>query len=308
MSVFYVIDRIEAMSPCAAVRYRIKRMRKQEIEPELFDEFYNGKRVELLKTNQHADGGFGRFHTRDSKLKQKIPTTEHAVNSIKMLDIPRGNSLVDRLCDYMEKILRREIEWPDGFEKNVWYKPAQPLFVASKLSVFGSDCKELTGIFRCWHTVLKEAFSEGEYDKDRANKAAKDLLGCSIDGSYIGLNSVYPMELFGNMEAIIDEELKRNYLKWLRNSGKNICYTNVVLNRVFQNDFSELYRVYFLLSRFSCFKTEFEEELSILKDRRNKDGFWNFGKEFSCQRLSDDRRNPNRMMIDHTIMALLLYL
>lgn len=87
MSVFDVIDRIEAMSPCAAVRYRIKRMRKQEIEPELFDEFYNGKRVELLKTNQHADGGFGRFHTRDSKLKQKIPTTEHAVNSIKMLDI-----------------------------------------------------------------------------------------------------------------------------------------------------------------------------------------------------------------------------
>jgi hypothetical protein len=206
-----------------------------------------------------------------------------------MLDIPRGNSLVDRLCDYMEKILRREIEWPDVFEKNVWYKPAQPLFVASKLSVFGSDCKELTEIFHCWHTVLKEAFSEGEYDKDRANKAAKDLLGCSIDGCYIGLYSVYPMELF-------------------RNSGKNICYTNVVLNRVFQNDFSELYRVYFLLSRFSCFKTEFEEELSILKDRRNKDGFWNFGKEFSCQRLSDDRRNPNRMMIDHTIMALLLYL
>jgi hypothetical protein len=63
MSVFDVIDRIEAMSPCAAVRYRIKRMRKQEIEPELFDEFYNGKRVELFGTSCsfRLDGYYGGY-------------------------------------------------------------------------------------------------------------------------------------------------------------------------------------------------------------------------------------------------------
>ena len=44
---------------------------------------------------------------------------------MKMLDLRRGNSLVDKSCDYMEKILRNEIDWPDGFE-NRWYRSAQP--------------------------------------------------------------------------------------------------------------------------------------------------------------------------------------
>ena len=307
MNVSEIIDRIQELSPCATVRYRIKRMLKQEIDSELFDEFYNSKWVELLKTNQHEDGGYGRFHSRNSKIKQKFPTTEKAADSIKMLDIQRGNPLTDKLCDYMEKILKHEIEWPDGFEKNKWYRPAQPLFVASKLSTFGSNCKEYMDIFNCWHTILKEAFANGEYDKMRTKKISNELLGCDIDGSYIRLNSIYLIELFGNMLAEISEELKQNYLRWLHHSGKMIGYTGVVLNQGFNNNFSELYKVYFLLSKFSCFKTEFKEELSFLKNRRNKDGFWNFGKNFSCQKLSDDWRSRDRMNTDHTIMALLLF-
>lgn len=307
MSVFQVIDRIQELSPCAAVRYRIKRMLGQEIDPELFDEFYNSKWVELLKKNQLDDGGYGRFHSRDSKVRQKYPTTEHAVDSMKMLDIRRGNPLVDKLCDYMEKILMKEVEWPDGFERNIWYRPAQPLFTASMLSIFGSDRREYIEVFDCWHTILKEAFADGEYNRDRTNKISKEILGCDIDGSYIGLNSIYPIELFSNMQAKISGELKQNYLKWLHHSGKLICYTGVVLNRGFNNDFSGLYKVYFILSSFSCFKTEFEEEMGCLLEKRDRDGFWNFGKDFACQKLSDDWRSQDRMNIDHTILALLLF-
>ncbi len=307
MSVFDVVDRIQELSPCAAVRYRIKRILRQEIDSDLFDEFYNSKWVELLKANQLDDGGYGRFHSQNSKVKQKFPTTERAIESIKMLDIRRGNSLADKLCDYMEKILKREIEWPDGFERNIWYRPAQPMFVSSKLSIFGSDCREFLEIFSCWHTILKEAFADGEYSAERADRISKELLGCNIDGSYIGLNSIYLVELFGNMQAEIGEELKQNYLKWLHHSGKMICYSSVVLDRGFDNDFLGLYMVYFILSKFSCFKTEFEEELSLLLDRRDQDGFWNFGRDFSCQKLSDDWRSKDNMKIDHTIMALLLY-
>lgn len=307
MDVFNVIDRIWELSPCAAVRYRIKRILRQEIEPELFEEFYNSKWIELLKANQLDDGGYGRFHSRSSKIRQKYPTTEIAVDSMKILDIRRGNSLVDKLCDYMEKILKHEIEWPDGFEKNKWYRPAQPLFIASKLSVFGSDCKELIDIFNCWHTILKEALADGEYNKDRTNRISKELLGCEIDGSYIGLNSIYLVEFFGNMQAEISDELKGNYLKWLHHNGRMIGYTSVILNQGFDNNFSELYKVYFLLSKFSCFKTEFKEELDIMINKRNKDGFWNFGRNFLCQKLSDDWRSRDRMNIDHTIMALLIY-
>lgn len=307
MSVFRVIDRINELSPCAAVRYRIKRILKQEIDSELFDEFYDSKWVEMLKVNQLADGGYGRFHSQNSKVKQKFPTTERAINSMKMLGIRRGNDLVDRLCDYMERILRQETEWPDGFEKNIWYRPAQPLFVSSKLSIFGSDCKEFIDIKNSWHTILKEAFADGTYSEDRTNGASKDLLGCAIEGSYIGLNSIYLLELFGNMQAEIEDKLKQDYLRWLHHSGRVIGYTSVSLDKGLSNDFNQLYMVYYLLSKFSCFKAEFKEELSLLKDRRDQDGFWNFGKDFSCQKLSDDWRSKERMIIDHTVMALLLF-
>jgi len=96
MSVFNIIDRIQELSPCAAVRYRIKRILNQEIDSKLFDEFYSSKWVRLLKENQLNDGGYGRFHSRDSKIKQKFPTTERAIDSMKMLDIMRGNLLVDK--------------------------------------------------------------------------------------------------------------------------------------------------------------------------------------------------------------------
>jgi hypothetical protein len=307
MSVLKVLDRIQALSPCAAVQYRIKRILRQDIGSDLFDAFYSSKWVELLKANQLEDGGFGRFHSRDSKKKQKFPTTELAVDSMKMLGIPRGNPMADKLCDYMEQLLRREIEWPDGFEKNKWYRPAQPLFVASKLSVFGSDCRAYLEIFNSWHAILKEAFADGEYNAERTDRISRELLGCDIDRSYIGLNSIYPIELFGNMQAEISDALKHNYLKWLHRSGKPILYTSVVLDQGLNNSFSGLYRVYLLLSGFSCFKTEFEEELSQLIDKRKQDGFWNFGKDFDCQRLSEDWKSQIRMDIDHTILALLLY-
>jgi len=307
MSVFQVLDRILELSPCAAVQYRIKTILKQEVDSELFNAFYSSKWVELLKANQLDDGGFGRFHSRDSKKRQKFPTTEMAVDSIRLLGITRGNPLADKLCDYMEKLLKREIEWPDGFEKNKWYRPAQPLFVASKLSGFGSDCMAYWDVFNCWHAILKEAFADGEYNKDRANRISGELLGCDIDGRYIGLNSVYPIELFANMQAEISDELKQSYLKWLHHNGKLIQYTGVVLNRGLNNSLSGVYRVYSLLSGFSCFKIEFMEELNQLLDRRNQDGFWSFGKGFDCQRLSDDWKSQIRMDIDQTIMLLLLY-
>lgn len=306
MCINKAINRIQESAPCAAVRYRIKRILNQEIDSRLFDEFYNSKWINLLRENQMSDGGYGRFHSRNSKLNQKFPTTERAVDSMKMLGIQRGNFLVDKLCDYMEKILKQEIDWPDGFESNEWYRTAQRIFVSSKLSVFKSDCKEYVEIFNCWHTILKEAFKEGKYNAERTNSISKELLGCSIDGSYIGLNSIYLIEFFANMQDRICDDLKLCYLKWLHHNRQKIYYTKIALNQRFDSNYTDMFRVYYLLSHFSCFNTEFEVELNWLRSIQSEHGLWNLGKDFSCQKLSDDWRSGKRMCIDHTIMVLLL--
>ena len=109
------------------------------------------------------------------------------------------------------------------------------------------------------------------------------------------------------MQERISNDLKINYLKWLHKNEINIHYTRTVLNKKFDSDYSGMFKVYFHLSKFSCFKTEFEEELDLLKNKRFPEGFWNFGKDFSCQKLSDDWRSQDKMNIDHTVMALLLF-
>lgn len=81
------------------------------------------------------------FILKIPKKKQKYGTTEKAIESMNILGLRRGNELVDKLCLYMEKILNNEIAWPDGYEKNKWYRAAQPIFVISKLSNFTSEDK-----------------------------------------------------------------------------------------------------------------------------------------------------------------------
>lgn len=131
-----------------------------------------------------------------------------------------------------------------------------------------------------WYWTLQQIPSKKTMKKMRAN--IKEMFASP---SKLLLNMEEMVKLLNlkiiGMQAGISDDLKHSYLKWLHNNGKVICYTNVILNRGFNNNFSELYKVYFLLSKFPSFKIEFEEELSSLKDKRNQDGFWNFGKDFS---------------------------
>ena len=90
----------------------------------------------------------------------------------------------------MEKILNNEIAWPDGYEKNRWYRAAQPIFIISKLSNFTSEDKAYLKNCEKWLEILNEAFKGKAYDPYSTNTISEKLVGCQIHGSYIGLNSV----------------------------------------------------------------------------------------------------------------------
>ena len=233
------VTSILSMNPGCQAQYVLQRMIGASISNDLFTRFYNSKWMEIIKSEQQEDGSFGRFHTMDSSVKKRIPTTERAVDSIKYLLLPRGNDFVDKLCLYMENILSKSLPWPDGFEQNKYYKAAQPLFVAAKLSVFGSQNKEFHSLFNTWHTILSESFSSGEYSKDRNNEVAKELLGTEIDDSYIGLHSIYTIEFFSNTQASLEAPLKEAYLHWLHTNNRSIHYTNINFTFIDNYTFSD---------------------------------------------------------------------
>ena len=285
------------------IKYRLALLLNEDISQECFDNFYTSKWVQMLRDNQNADGGYGRFHSQNSKIKQKYGTTEKAIESMNILGLRRGNELVDKLCLYMEKILNNEIAWPDGYEKNKWYRAAQPIFIISKLSNFTSEDKAYLKNCEKWLEILNEAFKGKEYDSYSTNTISEKLVGCQIHGSYIGLNSVYLIELFANLSRQINKSIQEKYLNWLYSDDVIIQYAGVKLRDFSSIDINILYRLLFHISKFECYDDIFAAGIKQLATKYCMDGLWNFGNAFSVQKLSDTWRNEKTKIYDHSVLA-----
>lgn len=285
------------------IKYRLALLLKENISKECFEEFYDSKWVRLLRANQNIDGGYGRFHSQDSKMNQKYATTEKAISSMNILGLGRGNELVDNLCTYMEGILNDEIEWPDGYEKNKWYRSAQPIFVISKLSNFASYNETYLKYCEIWIEILSKSFSYKTYDLHVANALSEKFIGCPIHGSYIGLNSEYLIELLSNLSAYIDKSIEEKYLMWLKSDNVTTHYFNVRLGDITNENINSVYGIVFHLSKFKSFKDIYSNEIALLKKKYCLNDCWNFGRNFNVQKLSDSWRNEKTKILDHTILA-----
>lgn len=300
------IELIRALEPCPVVEYNINRLINADSDEALIKKVGNSKWVSLLREQQYKDGSYGRFHSMNSRLKQVFPTTEIAVNCMNYLGLIRGFDVVDKCCDYMETLLTDLSRWPDCVEKNIWFKPAMPLFISAKLSNFSSDNKKYKEYCRIYLDILKEAFVGGEYNVKRVNDISADLLGCDIHGRYLGLYSIYPIELYSNIQDQIDDSLQDAYLQWLRIQPEPVFYTAANLSAKDAGKITDLYYLYHKLSKFRRFKTVYKDHLSWLESLEGEDGLWDFGSRFKIQKLSDDWRLINRRTADHSVYILML--
>jgi len=215
------------------------------------------KVTKKLLDEQRPDGSFGRFHTMDSKLRQKIPTTQAAVWLMYDNSFTRENEICDKTCLYMERLLNDLSLWPDAWEKNKWFKPAVPLFIASSLALFGSKDKKYKEICDTWINLLVSAFEANDYSADKINAKSKTSFGVEIDGSYIGLHSLNSLALYAFNTDNIPSDIQKSYLKWLHCFDGVITYTNTRLDNITKNAGST--RVLSLLPRFDGFEAEFPE-------------------------------------------------
>ena len=211
--------------------------------------------IKKLADEQHSDGSFGRFHTMNSKLKQRIPTTQAAAWLMYENSLTRDNEICHKTCLYMERLLNDLTLWPDAWEGNKWFKPAVPLFIASSLALFGSEDKQYKEVCNIWINILISAFETNEYSKEKINATSKTSFGVEIDGSYIGLHSLNSLALYVFNTDSIPPDIQKSYLKWLHNYDGVITYTNTRLDSLSTNAGSA--RVISLLSRFIGYADEF---------------------------------------------------
>lgn len=211
--------------------------------------------IKNLMNEQQSNGSFGRFHTMDSKLKQKIPTTQAAAWIMYENEITRENEVCNKTCLYMENLLNDISQWPDSWEVNKWFKPAVPLYVASSLALFGSNNNSYKEVCTKWIDILISAFAKDMYSLNAINTKSKELLGVEIDGSYIGVHGLNNLTLFAFNVDKIPSTIQRLYIQWLHNYNGVISYTNIRPDSLSKN--SESARVISLLSKFTGFDEEF---------------------------------------------------
>lgn len=274
-----------------------------------FSEFCNSKWIASVLEEQNIQGNWGRFHTSNSKVKSKYPTTEYALKYLYYLGLRRGDEPIDRACSYMEFLLNNKEHWSDAWESNRWFGAGVDLFIMSSLSQFGSDEAYYQKALSNWIQVLESSFRSGEYNSKDCNETAKRLLGVDIHDSYIGLNSIKTITLFAFNEAKIPKDLKIKYINWLYTYPKNIFYMSVNLSNcqfdyLVDGELTDWVLVMGLLSKFDGFIDVFYKEIDELSFRIQPYGLWDLGNAFKKFKISDSWRKEQDRLIDQSIYIL----
>lgn len=93
--------------------------------------------VQELEREQLSDGSWGRFHTRDTRVKQKIARTEDGVSRALALGLDICHPTLQKAASYITYILdgrlkwrdRREVSWGQG-----WWDSAVQLISSATLT------------------------------------------------------------------------------------------------------------------------------------------------------------------------------
>ncbi|WP_440897009.1 hypothetical protein ACS127_03130 [Amphibacillus sp. Q70] len=303
-----------SQNPSDVVKYKIvTNFRSNDSNPEIMMDLRRkvncSKWVQDIKNEQHCDGGWGRFHSQDSKVKQKYKTTESAVLYLYALGLKRGDEIIDKACIHMENMISDLSLWPDAWEKNKWFKPAVPLFIISRLALFNSENPHYTENCLKWIYILQNSFQNGLYDGSQVDRISKRVLGVNIHGKYIGLNSINNIILFAHIKDKIPVDIQRRYLQWLHCYPETIFYTNTRLyekpERIKNTkELSSWIHTMRIVSLFDGFYEEFNDEIEWLINRQGEDDLWDFGTALSSYKLSDNWRSNLNKKIDHTTYVL----
>jgi hypothetical protein len=271
--------------------------------------------VVALKNSQRPDGGWGRFHSADSRIKSKIPTTEMAVLRTLALGLDKDHPIVRKAVRYLEKLLDGKIAFPDPAEKNNRWPTGCGLFVSSTLARIDPANKRLDLFWILWHDILKRTFATGQYSAASETAAHRELTGADTAGSYLALNGKYQLRLLGSRPRLIDSKIAASYIDWVWNHPEGIGYLGQPLS-IFPPKFKGYgadawFCSMQILSRFGAWRKQAVQSMEWLWHQRDNTGFWDFGPNVRYigshfMPLLDDWRAKKNRAIDWSTRVLVL--
>lgn len=136
--------------------------------------------VRKLASEQWADGGWGAFHSENSRCKQVIRTTEAGVERALVLGLENTHPILVKAKNYLVGIMHGRSAFPDRPEKNNRWATGVRLFTAATLARIEPEHPELARDRRLWAQIALRTFQTGSYREDDEAQAHADLTGASV--------------------------------------------------------------------------------------------------------------------------------
>ncbi|MFX0013460.1 MAG: hypothetical protein ACFFB2_01655 [Promethearchaeota archaeon] len=327
-----IAERILEDSPDPTIQVRLLRdiLGKNRDDAELIEavsRLDDNKWVQMLRNDQWEDGSWGRFHTEDTSLKQKVPTTEVGVTRAINLGLDDTHPIIQKVTKYIIGILTnsikpRDVE-PKGIGRNVWDNLIKKI-VAASLAEIDPIHPILYDYFDLWVRILQRSFPYNSYDKQTQISAFLELLEINFDklsprfrkrikeGKEFTINDVYTVNLIGSQVHKLKPELEKAFFRRVWNHG--IGYLNVDLRTspsslIGTTTFTRWLRSLEVLKPYPSWKSHVEEIIEWLWANQTKNGLWDFGNVPLTNRsirLSSSWRKPNVRIHDWTTRILLI--
>jgi hypothetical protein len=270
-------------------------------------------RINQLVTDQREDGSWGRFHSRDSRVNQAIPTTEIGVYRALSLGLEADHPILYRASSYILDVMQGKHEFPDRVEKNDDWPTGERLFLAATLSLIIPGHPELDHDREVWLAITQRSFQSGSYQASDEIRAHAELTGARLKYRYLVLNGKYQLAILGSQRGMLPHEMETALLHWLSDRPDGIGYLGVSLKIIpplSSSIFERWLASWELLAHsFPTWVQIAEGPMEWLFSQRSIKGFWDFG---SCSPsayylpLSDNIRTSQNRQIDWTTRVLIL--
>jgi hypothetical protein len=267
--------------------------------------------VTELRETQLPDGSWGRFHSRDSSLKQRFPTTELAIRRALALGMDANDPLLKRSLAYIRFIMDDQATWTDPPEKHEGWSVNTHFITAATLLLLNPNDVHALPVAQTWREIVSETFASGSYSPQAEREAHLRLNGINTRGKYLKLAGLYPLLLLSSDFVHLSLKAEEALLDWIWTKPDGIYYVYCGC----LSDPPALKSPHFigwleainLFSRFEYGRTLCRPLIDWLWNQRDSEGLWDFGptsRDGFDLPLSENWQQPINRKIDCSVLAL----
>ncbi len=301
---------ILASSPDLTVRLRLLRdvIILDKADPQLIplnSGLTENRWVLELAHEQHPDGSWGRFHSQNSRIKTKIPTTEAAIRRALALGLDKDAPILTHAISYIQDILDGKAQWSDRQERSEGWPILVEAISAGTLAQVDPSHPALTRVRNYWMEIAQRSFVDGIYDQQREIRAHKETSGLKI----VYLRSRYVLTLLGARRDLIPVTLDRQIVDWIWNNENGIGYLGANIRHPDRFHINQWLKSLEILSQFRSWQFLADNAIKWLWGQCDDEGLWDFGPRTSRTvyfPLSSTWRKPGNRRMDHSTRVLAL--